>query len=102
MEQPHPEVFSSKRTAPGFGPAEAIEAARRTMAATGHAAIDGVAACEIGEDGTWRVEIEVVESRARMGDNDLLAAYDIRLGDAGEVRSFRRLRRYFREDGPGA
>jgi hypothetical protein len=102
LEQPHPEVFSSKRTAPGFGPAEAIEAARRTMAATGHPAIDGVAACELGEDGLWRVEVEVVESRARMGDNDLLAAYDVRLGEAGEVRGFRRLRRYFREDGPAA
>ena len=102
MEQPHPEVFTSKRTTPGFGPADAIEAARRAMAATGHAAIDGVAACEVGEDGLWRVEVEVLESRARMGDNDLLAAYDVRLGEAGEVRGFRRLRRYFREEGPPA
>jgi hypothetical protein len=70
------------------------------MAATGHPAIDGVAACELGDDGFWRVEVEVVESRARMGDNDLLAAYDVRLGEAGEVRGFRRLRRYFREVGP--
>jgi hypothetical protein len=48
------------------------------------------------------VEVEVIESHARMGDNDLLAAYDVRVGEAGEVRGFRRLRRYFREDGPAA
>jgi hypothetical protein len=100
MDQPHPQAFSTTRASPGLGPAEAIEAARRTMGATGHAEIDGVAACELGDDGIWRVEVEVIESHARMGDNDLIAAYDVRVGDAGEVRSFRRLRRYFREDGP--
>lgn len=101
MEHPPPEVFAPKRSA-AFGPAEAIEAARRAMRATGHPEIDGVAACEAGADGGWRVEVEVIESHARMGDNDLLAAYDVRLGDGGEIRSFRRLRRYHREDGPAA
>ncbi len=101
MEHPAPDVFTTRRAAV-FGPAEAIEAARRAMQATGHPDIDGVAACEVGADGAWRVEVEVIESHARMGDNDLLAAYDVRLGEAGEVRGFRRLRRYFREDGPAA
>jgi hypothetical protein len=100
MEHTAPDVFCSKRRTPGFGPAEAIEAARRAMASTGQVDIDTVAACEAGDDGCWRVEIEVVESHARMGDNDLIAAFDVRVGETGEVRSFRRLRRYFREDGP--
>jgi hypothetical protein len=100
MEHLAPDVFSSKRRVAGVGPAEAIEAARRAIAATGHADIDAVAACEAGEDGGWRVEIEVVESHARMGDNELIAAFDVRVADTGEIRGFRRLRRYFREDGP--
>ena len=102
MDQPAPDVFSTKRRTPGFGPAEAIEAARRAILSTGHDDIDGVAACEVGEDGCWRVEVEVVESHARMGDNDLIAAYDVRIADSGEVRGFRRLRRYYREDGPAS
>ncbi len=100
MEHPAPDVFSSKRKAAGVGPTEAIEAARRAISATGHADIDAVAACEAVEDGSWRVEVEVVESHARMGDNDLIAAFDVRVAETGEVRGFRRLRRYFREDGP--
>jgi hypothetical protein len=99
VEHTPPDVFATKRST-AFGPAEAIEAARRAMKATGHPEIDGVAACEAGVDGGWRVEVEVIESHARMGDNDLLAAYDVRLGDGGEIRGFRRLRRYYREDGP--
>lgn len=100
LEQPAPDIFSTKRRIPGFGPSEAIEAARRAMISTGHHDIDSIAACEMSEDGHWRVEVETVESHARMGDNDLIAAYDVRVTDAGEVRGFRRLRRYFREDGP--
>jgi hypothetical protein len=98
LEQPPPEAFITKRTGT-FGFVEAIEAARRAMQATGHPDIDGVAACEIDADGAWRVEVEVIEAPACMGDNDLLAAYDVRVGDAGDVRGFRRLRRYFRENG---
>jgi hypothetical protein len=101
VEHSPPNVFASKGTT-AFGPAEAIEAARRAIRATGHSEIDGVASCEVGSDGAWRVEVEVIESHARMGDNDLLAAYDVRLGEGGEVRGFRRLRRYYREDGPAA
>lgn len=101
MEHPPPEVFATKRSG-AIGPTEAIEAARRAMKATGHPEIDGVAACEVASDGAWRVEVEVIESHARMGDNDLLAAYDVRLGAAGEILGFRRLRRYYREDAPSA
>ncbi len=101
MEHALPDAFATKRV-PSFGPAEAIEAARRAMKATGHPDIDGVAACEVGADGVWRVEVEVIESHARMGDNDLLAAFDVRLDAGGEVQGFRRLRRSYREDGPAA
>jgi hypothetical protein len=101
MEHPLPDAFTAKQAA-AFGPAEAIDAARRAMKATGHPEIDGVAACEVGTDGLWRVEVEVIECHARMGDNDLLAAYDVRLGARGELQGFRRLRRYYREDGPAS
>ena len=37
-------------------------------------------------------------SHARLGDNDLLATYEMSLAPSGEVTAFNRLRRYHRED----
>jgi hypothetical protein len=58
---------------------------------------DGIASAERDGPG-WRVVIEVIESPARLGDNDLLAAYELMLDAEGELLSFRRLRRYHREE----
>ena len=42
--------------------------------------------------------VDLVESVARMGENDLLAAYEVTIGVDGELKHFTRLRRYRRED----
>lgn len=59
--------------------------------------IEGIASSERDSEG-WRIVAEVIEAPARMGDNDLLAAYELALDASGELTGFRRLRRYHRED----
>ena len=47
-------------------------------------------------DGGWRVGVEVVEV-ARIPDSaDILAVYDVRLDDDGDLISYQRTRRYAR------
>jgi len=50
-------------------------------------------------EGGWRIQVDVLESRARMGDNDLLATYEVLLDAGGELVGFNRIGRYNREAG---
>lgn len=61
--------------------------------------IDAVSKVERRPDG-WTVEIDVVESRARIGDDDLLTAYAVELDPSGAFEAYRRLRRRRRFDDP--
>jgi hypothetical protein len=58
-----------------------------------------------GDDGdTWRVTVEVLELERIPSSTDVLASYEIRISDDGEVLGFNRRRRYHRaaaEDGRG-
>ncbi len=58
---------------------------------------DAIALCEAVEGG-WRIEVDVIESRARMGDDDLLTTYQLDMGVEGELRGYRRLGRRRRFD----
>lgn len=60
--------------------------------------IDAVAACAPRGEG-WRVVIDAVEAPARLGDNDLIATFEIELDAAGDVASFLRTGRYVRGGG---
>lgn len=60
--------------------------------------VDAVSRCVKEDDGSWAVTIDVVESAARMGDNDLLSAYELQLSPDLELLNFARLKRYHRED----
>jgi hypothetical protein len=51
-------------------------------------------------EGGWVVALELLETAARMGDNDLLTAYEIQFDPFGEVAGISRLARYHREDAP--
>jgi hypothetical protein len=51
-------------------------------------------------EGGWVVALELLETPARMGDNDLLTAYEIQFDAFGEVSGVSRLARYHREDAP--
>ena len=76
------------------------EAKGAVLAMTG-LPVDTVAQCRKGDDGAWRISVDVIESPARMGDNDLLATYEVIIGADAELMSFDRLRRYHREDRDG-
>ncbi|MFY8151177.1 MAG: gas vesicle protein GvpO [Hyphomicrobiales bacterium] len=56
-----------------------------------------VSRCEF-EDKLWRVVVEIIENRARLSDNDLVADYEVILDLAGELKRYARLRRYRRAD----
>jgi hypothetical protein len=48
------------------------------------------------EDG-WRVTVEFVEMRRVPDSNDILATYEARLDSEGNLLSYRRLKRYRRD-----
>lgn len=73
--------------------AKAREAA---TAITGHKA-DSVASCQKQGDG-WIVIVDVIEAKARVGDNDLIATFEIGLDATGEVTTYKRIRRYYRTE----
>ncbi len=50
-------------------------------------------------EGGWTVELELLETAARMGDNDLLAAYEVHFDPFGELSGINRVGRYHREEG---
>lgn len=56
---------------------------------------DGVASCERREN-AWIATVDVLESKARLDDNDLLSTYEIQFDGTGEIAGFTRRRRYFR------
>lgn len=76
---------------------EAMSLARRSVALFTEQKIDNVATCERAEGG-WRVVVDVVEAAARMGDNDLIASYEVVIGADGEVSRYARVARYHRDD----
>lgn len=82
---------------------EAIGLARDAISSMTALEVDAVVTCARSavEGASWAVTLDVVESRARMGDNDLLSAYEVQLDKAGDLIHFERLRRYHREDRMG-
>lgn len=58
---------------------------------------DSIALCEAKEDG-WRVVVDVIESRARMGDDDVITVYQLDMDVEGALKGYRRLGRRKRFD----
>lgn len=79
---------------------DAIAAAKSAVSAMTGQTIDSVVQCAREEE-KWSVSIDVIESLARMGDNDLLATYQVQIDAQADLISFNRLRRYHREDQEG-
>lgn len=44
----------------------------------------------------WNVGVEIVETRRIPDTADIIAVYEVRLDESGELRSYRRVRRYAR------
>jgi hypothetical protein len=59
--------------------------------------VDAVSSCSRDGEG-WTVLVDVVESRARLGSNDMLASYRVQLDASGDVSDFQRIGRYLRDD----
>lgn len=76
----------------------AIRVARDALATMTALDFDSVGRCERRGDGGWIVHLDVIESVARMGDNDLLATYAVDIDAEGEPLQVNRTRRYHRED----
>lgn len=77
---------------------EAIVQARAALGTMTTLSVDAIGRCERQANGGWVVKIDVIESMARMGDNDLLATFEIEMDGEGEPLRIERLRRYRRED----
>ncbi|MEM9757323.1 MAG: gas vesicle protein GvpO [Pseudomonadota bacterium] len=97
MEQPKQAAFETE-TAPLPMP-KAVGLARAALAEITDHPIDSVARCERGPNGAWTIVFEVLESPARMGENDFLAAYQLSLDPGGDLIHADRIGRYRREDG---
>ncbi len=95
---PAPGAAPEAPAAPSIGLRKAMEIARDAAALFSELRVDAVVSCERQGEG-WRVTVDVIEARARIGDNDLLATYELLLDPTGDCERFTRLRRYHREDG---
>lgn len=90
--------FRDASTAP-LGLSGAISRARDEIGVLTQLPIDAVTRSERSADGGWIIALDLLESAARLGDNDLLSTYEIELDDTGDVIRMERTGRYKREDG---
>jgi len=62
------------------------------VAITGHQP-ELVSRCE-PSDGGWQVNVEIVDTKARITENDVMATYQLNFNADGELLSYERTRRY--------
>ena len=89
---------SSRSRDVGLTAAEAAQRGLRQMAELTGKEAEGVTGVEPAEDG-WIVGVEVVEDRRIPSSSDILATYETEFDMAGELLSYRRVRRYARGRG---
>ncbi len=61
--------------------------------------VELVSKCE-KDDQAWTIVLDIIESKARISDNDMIASYELILDLAGDLQRYMRLRRYRRGDAP--
>jgi hypothetical protein len=87
-----------KKTGGGNGRVQSVEIIKRAKQQveemTGRP-IEGVLGLERDDDG-WIVTVELVELRRVPDSTDVLGSYAIAVDGKGELREYRRLRRYYR------
>lgn len=82
-----------------LGMAGAIQRARDELSQLTDLQVDAVTRAERTPEGGWTIAMDLIESIARMGDNDLLTTYELDIDNSGVVTGMSRLVRYRREDG---
>lgn len=98
MELPKAAEFNDVRRKP-ISLAAALKLARSELRAVSDRPVDTVTRCDRLADDGWLVTLDVIESPARMGENDLLSRFEMRMDPDGTVAGFAHLGRYRREDG---
>jgi len=98
--KPEPtETFKTSKAGPArFSMMMAIGVAKEAVASMSVLDVDSVGRCERRAEGGWTVHLDLIESIARLGDNDLLATYEVEIDAEGEPLQVSRTRRYHRED----
>ena len=79
----------------------AIELTRRARAAVKELLelpFEAIARCAPEGEG-WIVEVDVMETKAKLPDNDIVARYSFKFDGLGEVASFERIKRSTRAIG---
>jgi Gas vesicle synthesis protein GvpO len=77
-------------------PRELLETAREQAAALIGKPIESVSALDRDSDEAWVIHLEVLELERVPNTMDVLASYEIKLSDDGELLGFHRRRRYHR------
>ena len=88
----------AQRHGSSFTARQAARAALRQIIELTDKQAESVTGVERSEDG-WTVSIEVVEDRRIPSSADILATYETRIDEDGELISYRRVRRYSRGRG---
>ena len=57
---------------------------------------ESVTSLERGDDGTWKVTVELLELQRIPETDDVLGAYETELDENGDLLGYRRIRRYAR------
>jgi len=79
-------------------PLEVALVARAAVATITGKEPEVVSRCE-RQELNWRVMVEVIETKAKLNDNDLLASYQVDVDADGEIIGYDRVRRYKRVHG---
>jgi hypothetical protein len=75
---------------------EAIERVRGELPQLLGHPVESVLGAEPGDDKGWSVTVQVVELARIPPSTDVLGAYDVTLDGQGELQSYKRRRRYYR------
>jgi hypothetical protein len=78
------------------GPGELIRTAKQQVAELTGLRPETVSGLDRDGDGAWVIRVEALELTRVPETMDVLGSYEVTLSDDGELRGFRRLRRYHR------
>ncbi|MEU1086226.1 gas vesicle protein [Streptomyces sp. NPDC005892] len=91
----HASPAARRKSSDGGGPLGAAQAACQSLESLIAHPLEGVSAVRRADDG-WCVVVDVLEVPRIPDTTSLLASYEVRLDDEGELVEYRRVRRYRR------
>jgi hypothetical protein len=77
-------------------PMEVLRQASAQLAELTGMEVESVSSFAQAEDGSWQLEVEVLEVSRIPDTTSLLASYEVTLDPQGELTGYRRIRRYVR------